>query len=236
MITSIFHLLALASNHYVTILKPLKYYSTVTADVIVPVVLSMWLLPPAGFLLYFSLLPGQAFRSDYCRGIGFLIQFKFRLFVAATIFIPLVIMMFLYAHILLLIIKSRRRQSLGFRRASLPSNQKFQSVTTTALMLGTYVLGWLPNVLFFISHCENCFFPLQNYGLQVFWLTVFTNALIIFKCIVDPIIYGARVNEIREALLLMNLRCLAAVHRNPSKFDTRRRRTGLMNITMADPR
>lgn len=109
MITSVFHLLLLAFNHYAGIVRPLHYQSTVTPELAVALICCVWIVPPATLLIFFSSIPNQAFLSSACTQLAFFGRFNFRAVVSSTIFGPLAVMFVIYVHIFILIAKTRKR-------------------------------------------------------------------------------------------------------------------------------
>ncbi|XP_049827810.1 uncharacterized protein LOC126267042 isoform X2 [Schistocerca gregaria] len=65
-IATVAHLLALATNHYLGILRPLHYPAIMTPRNTSASIVVLWLLPAAFFFGYFSLVPGQGFQSPGC--------------------------------------------------------------------------------------------------------------------------------------------------------------------------
>ncbi|KAJ9584831.1 hypothetical protein L9F63_020828, partial [Diploptera punctata] len=66
-IVTVAHLLTLACNHYLGILRPLHYLSIMTHRNTTICIIILWILPILYFLVYFSSIEGQGFQSEYCR-------------------------------------------------------------------------------------------------------------------------------------------------------------------------
>lgn len=82
----------------------------------------------------------------------------------------------------------------------------FLAAVTTSLIIGTFVFGWIPSVFLFLFICVNCVFDLSMFQTvhgqnTLFYLGFFSNVAIVLKSLLDPIIYAARVKEIKLALL-----------------------------------
>lgn len=224
MITSVLHLLGLAINHYIGIVKPLHYQSIMTRFNTCLTIALTWLLPLVFCMVYFSVIKDEGFQSENCAKFEFLLVRKFRYIVASLFFLPLLVMVFIYAHILVIIRRHRRGvlqyQQTEQTKAQMKSNIK--AVVTTLLILGTYLLGWIPAVMIFIVICNDCAQPLSIYGKHPILLTVLTaafNSLIIAKSCIDPIVYAARITEIKEALRRMRYQ-LCRVGEPPQFFST----------------
>ena len=190
------HLLALAVNHYVGILRPLHYARLITRGRVLTSIGFLWLVPILFFLVYFAAAGG--FRPDGCS-LDFLPFSTFRRVVASLFFVPLICMFFAYSHIFI-IVRQHQRGSLRSQNSSqLKSSVK--AVVTTLLILGTYILCWMPAVITFILICFDCtLHPRQLHWRTHLDLAITTNTLVVLKCLVDPVIYAARMPEIKLAL------------------------------------
>ncbi|XP_035217098.1 adrenocorticotropic hormone receptor-like [Stegodyphus dumicola] len=198
-VVAVLHLLALAINHYVGILRPLHYASTVTRRTVMWAMAAMWILPVVVFLAYFSLVPNDGFRSFQCSSYDFLLRIPFRVTVSVLFFVPLILMSIMYVH-MFIVVKRHQRGVL-----QLPSSRQLhksvKAIITTLLILGTYVLGWMPAVLYFILTCLDCPVPFTEIHLWVrVPVGIITNSMIVIKSFVDPIIYVVRMPEIKGAM------------------------------------
>ncbi|XP_037081108.1 melanocyte-stimulating hormone receptor-like [Pollicipes pollicipes] len=191
------HLLALALNHYVGILRPLHYARLITRGRVLTCIVLLWLVPIAFFFLYF--LAAGGFRPAGECSFVFLHYSTFRRVVASLFFVPLGCMFFTYSHIFV-IIRQHQKGILRYQNSSqLKSSVK--AIVTTLLILGTYILGWMPGLLTYILICADCAFHARDLGLQAqLGMTITANTLIVLKCLVDPVIYAARMPEIKMAL------------------------------------
>ena len=77
-----------------------------------------------------------------------------------------------------------------------------KALFTTLLILGTYLICWMPAVLYFAFTCvDHCPFPITQINLK--WRIIFSfiaNGLVILKALVDPFIYTYRMKEMKSAL------------------------------------
>ncbi|KAL3175116.1 hypothetical protein MRX96_040510 [Rhipicephalus microplus] len=202
LIASVFHLLALAVNHYIGILRPLHYAATVTRRTVWLTTAAMWLVPLFFFLLYFTSVPGQGFQVANCR-YDFILWSPFRVTLSGLFFIPLVLMCFIYTHIFVLV---RRHQMGTGLSAQIPGQlrRSVKAVYTTLLILGTYLIGWMPAVLFYVLTCLDCPLPITSLSFDLrLTFGILTNTLVLIKSFVDPVIYVVRMREIQEAFVLM---------------------------------
>lgn len=96
--------------------------------------------------------------------------------------------------------ESVRRCSPG---PSCPSpNTHWKALSTTLIVLGTYLICWMPAVLYYSLTCvDGCPFPINDMSAESRLIAGFvTNALVILKAIVDPFIYTLRMADVKVAL------------------------------------
>ena len=207
---SALHLLALAINHYVGILRPLHYASTVTRRRLTLVIIALWVVPFIVYLFLFLDRPENNFYLLNC-GYEFMTQMPFRLTVSSLFCVPLIIMTVLYIHIFITVKRNHSGFLMGQKNQ--PGNQHIKrnvkAVITTLLILGTYLIGYMPAAIFYVLTCNECPCPLSKLSHRtrvVFGVS--TNCLIFVKCLSDPIIYTVRMPEVRNGLRRMWLtRC-----------------------------
>ncbi|KAG8193405.1 hypothetical protein JTE90_009631 [Oedothorax gibbosus] len=213
----VFHLLALAVNHYIGILRPLHYAATVTRRTAISAIVAMWVIPVVFFLSYFSLVPDDGFQSEYCSKYNFLLRLPFRVTTSLLFFVPLVLMSGMYGHMFFLV--RHHQKGLASTKSSRQLHKNVKAIITTLLILGTYVLGWMPAVLYFILTCLDCPMPFKDISLWVrVPIGIFINSMILVKSFVDPIIYVVRMPEIKSAMgFVWKTRC--GLLMNPSSTD-----------------
>ncbi|XP_059470314.1 melanocortin receptor 5-like [Neocloeon triangulifer] len=215
-ISSIAHLTALAINHYIGILRPLHYASTMTPRTTSIVIALLWIVPIAFFFIYFSSMPDMGFRSNNCASFTFLLYKEFRYLFSSMFFTPLIIMGVIYCHIFVIV---KRHQAS--RRRFQNSNQLARSVKavkTTVLILGTYVVGWMPAVLVYCLVCADCLYHFTAADrITMFVLYTTVNFMYILKTLVDPIIYAARMHEIKLALKKMRVSICGGVEQQDTR-------------------
>ncbi|XP_063244833.1 trace amine-associated receptor 3-like [Bacillus rossius redtenbacheri] len=216
-IVGVMHLLALAGNHYLGIRRPLHYASIMTHANTTACIVLLWLLPTLFFFAYFSSVPGEAFQSRYCEDHSFITYRKFRVVFSSLFFTPLAVMLVIYAHIFAIVRRHqahRLRFSRGSRHGDAERLQQRQrqisgavkAVHTTLLILGSFVVGWLPAVTVFVLVCYDCAVTLDSISiLQLVPVNTVVNLLVICKTLLNPIIYAARMQEIKIAIRLMNM-------------------------------
>jgi hypothetical protein len=76
-----------------------------------------------------------------------------------------------------------------------------KAIYTTLFILGSYIIGWMPAVLSYLLFCEDCLFHFTTLDMFVmFFIYTAVNLLVIFKTLLNPIIYAARMHEIKMAI------------------------------------
>lgn len=85
---------------------------------------------------------------------------------------------------------------------SLGNTGHTKALVTTLLILGTYLLCYMPAVIFFAITCvDHCPFPITQMDWRLRISIAFvTNGLVVLKAIVDPMIYSYRMREMKSAL------------------------------------
>ncbi|KAK0092407.1 hypothetical protein PV326_001517 [Microctonus aethiopoides] len=214
------HLVTLAVNHYLGILRPLHYLSIMTHKITTTFIVILWILPLCFFITYFSLVKNEGFQSLNCQTNTFLFKKKFRTMFSSLFFGPFIFMVCIYVHIFYIVKKhqaSRLRFSQAgssFRRNEITDTQRHASqqlarnvkaVYTTLYILGSFVVGWMPATFLFVLVCEDCALKFDIFtGNAKFIIYNASNCLIIFKTLVNPIIYAARMHEIQLATRRMH--------------------------------
>ncbi|XP_067203754.1 trace amine-associated receptor 4-like isoform X2 [Linepithema humile] len=214
-IITVFHLMVLAINHYLGILKPLHYLSIMTHRNITILLVLLWVLPISFFVLYFSLIEDDGFQSEECKKNMFLVHRQFRILFSSLFFGPFVVMTCIYIHIFYIV---KRHQAMRLRFCGAESfirvntsevtrnnnrrmARNIKAINTTLYILGSFIIGWMPGVIMFMLFCEDCVWQLKNVISMNIAFIIYTiiNFLIILKTLVNPIIYAARMHEIKIA-------------------------------------
>ncbi|XP_015608084.1 trace amine-associated receptor 8a [Cephus cinctus] len=212
-IITVAHLMALAVNHYLGILRPLHYLSIMTHRNTTFLIVLLWILPLSFFLAYFSLVENEGFQSKGCLQTSFLLHKKFRLMFSSLFFCPFIVMVCIYTHIFH-IVRKHQASRLRFSRAgslhrgtngvqqnsSQQMARSVKAIHTTLYILGSYVVGWMPGTILYTLVCKDCLLDLSGLTKNgIFFVICAVNLLIILKTIVNPIIYAARMQEIKVA-------------------------------------
>lgn len=166
----------------------------------------------------------------------------FRALILLLFATPLLLMLVIYVRIFLAIkrhnqarqtmvsitTKSRLRSSTS-TVISTSSRGPSKAIKTTLAILGTYLLCWMPAVLFLAVTCvDGC--PFNLYAIPpVTKITVnfVINLLVCLKAIVDPFIYSIRIHEVRAAMARF-CRCRTSSRARPN-LDRKRSSTSATN-------
>ncbi|XP_066581685.1 adenosine receptor A3-like [Prorops nasuta] len=221
-IVTVSHLMALAVNHYIGILKPLQYLSIMTHRSTTFLIILLWLFPLTFFVVYFSLIENEGFRSKECKINTFLYFKKFRIIFSCFFFGPLFIMACIYVHIFRIVKKHQalrlrfartnasfyERDTKHLRNTTQQIMKNVKAMQTTFYILGSFVVGWIPATVMYVIVCEDCILRF-NWTTDYIKLIVYIiiNCLIILKTLVNPIIYAARMQEIKAATRRMDISC-----------------------------
>jgi hypothetical protein len=152
-----------------------------------------------------------------------MLHFKFRAVFSALFFAPLLLMSIIYMHIFAIVRRhqgnrlqfsqhnqgSRHHSTNANSSSSGSSNQQMtrnvKAIYTTLFILGSYIIGWMPAVLSYLLFCEDCLFHFRTFNKFImFFIYTIVNLLVIFKTLLNPIIYAARMHEIKVRL---KIRC-----------------------------
>lgn len=228
-VITVLHLLALCFNHYIGIMKPLHYNVIVTKRKVNTVIAFLWICPLLAIIIVSSIennaMLVKSIVNNVCMDDIFT-TFVARLTYATFFFLPIILMVFCYTHILVAVKnqqnkwknlsrmgstrnKGRQLNSSSDRvsreQARLQGNIK--AIHTTLLILGSCFIGWMPALLFFILSCVDC--PIngkalktlnQDYKYEVTIVRLIENMLIIMKMFANPIIYTIRIKEIKVSI------------------------------------
>ncbi|XP_069188975.1 uncharacterized protein [Procambarus clarkii] len=197
----ILHLLVVALNHYIGIIRPLHYAATFTPTTLKAILAILWLTPLVGMFVVFSSVSQEGFQSTGCSRVTFYTQgLTFRVVWTCIFFGPTVVIIIVYCHIFHLLNNRSLYLVCPEQRSHLRRNIK--TVRTTALIVGTFVVGWGPAVVKFVLICGECVFQEMDLHTQMYLGAGF-NTLFSLKVFIDTFIYAIRLPDIRKALLTM---------------------------------
>ena len=66
--------------------------------------------------------------------------------------------------------------------------------------MGTFIIGWIPAVIWFIVYCKDCVVTFESLDPTVTLpIGITVNSLIVLKSLLDPIIYTVRMKDFKVA-------------------------------------
>ncbi|KAJ9584830.1 hypothetical protein L9F63_020827, partial [Diploptera punctata] len=154
--------------------------------------------------------------------LTFVAQLKFRSIFSTMFFVPLALMIIIYLHIFSIIREHQvnrlrmsqinhgsRNQSSNGKSTTTSNHQQMvrnvKAIYTTLLILGSFIIGWMPAVLSNLLVCNDCIFEFNSFNKYfMFFFHCIVNLLIIVKTLLNPIIYAARMHEIKMAIPRMH--------------------------------
>ncbi|GMT36288.1 hypothetical protein PFISCL1PPCAC_27585, partial [Pristionchus fissidentatus] len=230
---SVFTLLALALNHYVGIVYPLKRH-VITPSTVRFAITFAYIVPFAFFLALFCIHPGgfranesfAFFSSQGCSQANIFRSPHFRWVVVFPFIFIILTLSFLYGHIL---VHMGRVQKDPLLQSSAHSNSTKRSsnrklLVTLVLLAGSACLGWLPTMIQFVITCDSCLFPVTLKTRAV--TGGISMTLNILKLITDAFIYSSRLIEIRYSMFIFSdilknkLRRLVGLRNSPPALPT----------------
>ena len=203
LIITLLNLLLMALDHYIAIIKPLKYPVIIRKKKVISVILIAWLVAfILGFSDFFSAVTEYSTWSpygyNYCEVVwyGTMYQEEYVIFAIAPI--SLGIMVYSYSCIYW---KIHKRRAPGVQDSHRRENQRnTKALVTTLLALGSFIISWLPQCLFQVSMVIKAYTnPDSLRGNEQMLQTVdrYLYNLLVFNAIFDPIIYTVRLKEVK---------------------------------------
>lgn len=92
------------------------------------------------------------------------------------------------------------------------------------LLMGTFVLGWLPSILVYLLLCPACPLAMDPLSVSFFTLLTVSFSLTILKLFSNPFVYALRIAELRRAMWKITLICVckSSLYRTVSQQSRRR--------------
>lgn len=197
--STLLNLMGMAIDHFLAIVKPLHYPTLMNKQRASLIIGLFWTIAIlcgfSDFMSGYPKYPRFSHRYNYCEFI-FLTKYQDEYTVFAIALLCAIIMTISYFKIVNVI--RRRHHGMEMHQDSAVRNRK--AVTTTLLILGTFLICWLPMCLFqmvLIIQVKIDPAPIQK------WLHILSKAdmylydLLMLNAICDPIIYAVRMREIR---------------------------------------
>ena len=213
--SSLLNLMAMALDHYLAILRPLHYHALLTNNRTHVLIMLLWLTALIlGFSDFFSAI-GMAKQFvagselNYCEVVwGTSYQEEFCTFGLTVI--CLCVLCCIYLRIYLVVRRQQQRD--------LQHNKK--ALCTTFLVLGSFILCWLPICLFQLSmfiqvrlHPDS----LRQMSDSLYHADQYLTSLLFFNAIADPLIYVCRLQEVRHGYTHVFSCCCKSFYKNQAR-------------------
>ena len=89
-----------------------------------------------------------------------------------------------------------------------------QAIITTLLIVGTFIICWMPAVIWYIIYCQDCVLPFKDPPSRyIIGISITVNCLIVLKAFLDPIIYTARMKDFKV--------CFNSPHLRPINYSAK---------------
>ncbi|KAG0718270.1 hypothetical protein GWK47_052759 [Chionoecetes opilio] len=184
-------------------------------------------------------VPGQGFQSPSCSENYFYVKgITFRIIWALLFFGPMVVISMVYCRIFHLL--NHRALSLVSAEQRNHLRRNIKTVRTTALIVGTFVVGWGPAMVKFLLVCDECPIKPQSIDLTTnIALGVFVNITYCLKVFTDTFIYAVQLLDVRRAVQAMGRQLKEKVTgqrtEGPSRTVSRISRTTSTRVSIGSP-
>ncbi|CCD62408.1 G-protein coupled receptors family 1 profile domain-containing protein [Caenorhabditis elegans] len=196
LLTGIFHLVALAFTHYMTIKRPFDHHKVLPIRTIYIMIFFMWATPPMALMIYFASNSGQGYQSEKCMGIKFYENFYFRALVSLIIVFLIILTTIFYIKMLQKITEVRSKTASNSQTLGASARGR-RTVVTAVLIFGTFLIGWMPASILYILTAESM--PLYNkHSVSITIMSIAVLVSIMAKTLCNPIIYATRIPEINQ--------------------------------------
>ncbi|XP_060070726.1 melanocortin receptor 5-like [Ylistrum balloti] len=206
---SLLNLLAMAIDHYTAVLQPL-YYNTILSRIKGNIMIALlWILAIIGgfcnFLTGLSTYKDRERYLNYCEVIMYN-DFHGEYLIMTVTFICLVSISFIYLRIYCEVKAINSR--LTYLQKDSFHNKK--SLITTLLIIGTFVLCYLPTCIFQIAMVIQI--HVNRETVKKLFVTLlrankYLYALLLLNSVCDPIIYAVRLKDVQMGYYRLLSRC-----------------------------
>lgn len=212
---SLLNLFAMAVDHYIAIMRPLHYPRLMNKYRGNVMIVTLWCFAfIGGFSSFFSGISTFTHeisqKFNYCEFILYN-EFQVEYLVFATAFISLIAIMYIYLRIYCKIRNSKFRDTY-MQKDSLHNNK---AMVTTLLIIGTFILCWLPTCVFQIAliiqiHVDEA--AVKQVVTSLFRASKYLYVLVLLNSICDPIIYAVRLKFVKIGYYRFLSRCSTHYH------------------------
>ncbi|CAJ0572496.1 unnamed protein product, partial [Mesorhabditis spiculigera] len=250
MLTSDWHLFALAVNQFVGTMWPLKYRMLVTTRRMRSLLFLLWITPLFISFGWFLWWPEDGLRHPECH-FGFYNRFPFRAIVFVLFTAPLLATLVFYSLIVAHLMKAkaefdsrsgRNESTISIHRVGVGKSVvagKLKLVWTTLLILLSFCLSWGLCVLYFVLVCsEGC---LLTYKISIspyvsLLFNSVVNCMVMLKLASNPFIYTLRIRKFRQSVnsFIGKLKKAKAYHNTISQKERRADQNGTLLSTKSN--
>ena len=194
---NLMNLMTISCDHYVAIMRPLKYGMIMTKTRIKWVILAIWTISVIlGFSDFFSAIQSDETYSGqmYCKGVQLtLYQEEYTVFAIAPICLGIII--YVYTRIYITI----RKHKVPGQETRRETQRHTKAFITTLLNVTAFVVSWLPLWIFEVTTIilvtTDPLTLMQNEE-TLMAMNYHLYNLLIMHAIADPIIYTVRMKEV----------------------------------------
>ena len=200
--STLLNLIGMALDHYLAILRPLHYPSLVNKRRTTLALVFIWTLAICGgFSDFFTALPDfkrVEKNYTYCE-VVYLSPYQEEYITFATAIFGFFFMLFCYVRIYIRV-RQRQREILKSENVHYTLKYNRRGLITTLLIVGTFIVCWLPMCLFQIALVIQVKIDRDSViGLMTVFLKVdrYLYDLHLLNAICDPVIYAVRMAEVQ---------------------------------------
>ena len=216
------HLAGMAADHYTAILYPLRHPQIMCRKNGFTLILFFWTF---GLLLGFSKFYAEAhnisriqriYQVGFCESI-WITRYQEEYCLFAIAFITCSMMTYIYIRIYVTIARHKSPGSIesplhDHSSRSLFPVQHRRALVTTLLILGSFILCWMPHCVFEVTLLIQVKINRVSVETSEVMLTTINNYLynlLLINAVLDPIIYASRLKEIRSGYKVVYEACCA---------------------------
>lgn len=209
---SLLNLMGMSIDHYMAITKPLKYHKLMDKKRARIMIITLWIIATiCGFSGFFSGISihkiyRERYNFNYCESVHKSLYYHEEYSMLVIAFLCTIVMFFIYVRIYVKVKRHRAPGEIGQvninRKREEKRNKK--ALITTLLVLGSFVLCWLPTCLFqlvLMVGVRTRLVDLKSLDPNLFQLLIHADKyllnLLLLNSICDPIIYTVRCQEVR---------------------------------------
>ena len=225
-IVSIFHLLVIACEQYLAILKPFSHDKIVTKTSTGITLAVIWLTGIGhSFLPWtWTLRDGDEFcyvEDEYSRKIYTIVS------VAVFYCVPIAMLFFVYYRI----VSEAKRQLGRIKRDSVCSKGKYSNLSSCTRYRGFYIIAlmWVVFILCWTPYFGSVFYEAFQGPIESFWLSYYMSIQRFVPSLLNPIMFAFWRSDFRAACIKKFCCCVIADDRTRSVLSSGKQQLPLIN-------